>query len=164
MYKNKVSKWHNRSRSWSTSEDHTIISEVLLSQSKKEELNAKLYEQEQRKSRGVYTEIDVKGQECIFLRWVIKSKLIDNKPGTKAQFCAWGFEEEQNFCTDSPTCSREDIPAMFCFIASRKWQIHSIDVKSTYFVSLFRSNSFSLNELERNKLTKYGNCPSTYMG
>ena len=78
----------NTTQPKSISEDHTIISEVLLSQSKKKELNAKLYEQEQWKSRGVYTEIEVKGQECIFLRWVIKSKLIDNKPGTKARFCA----------------------------------------------------------------------------
>ena len=116
----------------STPEEHTI-GEVLPSQSKEEDLNAKLNELKQWKSRRVYTEIEVEGQECIFRRWVIKSKLIDNKPGTKAQLCARGFvpevcrlcardfEEEQNFRTDSPTWSRTGIPTMFCFIASRKF-------------------------------------------
>ena len=45
--------------------------EVLLSQSKKEELNAKLSGLEQWKSKGVYTEIEDEEQECISLWWVI---------------------------------------------------------------------------------------------
>ena len=106
--------------------------EVLFSQNKEEEYNAKLKELEQWKSRNVYTEINDDGQECVSLRWVIKSKTIDNKPGIKARLCARGFKEEQNFQTDSPTCSREGLRSMFSPIASKKWPINAIDVKGAF--------------------------------
>ena len=105
---------------------------MLLSQNKEEELCAKFRELEQWKSMKVYTEIDDDGQECISLRWVIKPKIIDDKPGIKARLCARGFEEEQNFRTDSPTCSREGLRTMFSLIASKKWPINAIDVKGAF--------------------------------
>ena len=80
----------------------------------------------------VYTEIDDDGQECISLRWVIKPKIINDKPGVKARLCARGFEEEQNFRTDSPTCSREGLRTMFSLITSKKWPINAIDVKGAF--------------------------------
>ena len=109
-------------------EGHTI-GKVLLSQSKDEELNAKLNELEQWKSKGVYTEIEDKGQECISLCWVIKSKLIDSKPGTKTRLCAQGFEEKQSFHTNSPMCSREGIHTMFFLIVSRKGKFSLLMLK-----------------------------------
>ena len=66
------------------------------------------------------------------LRWVVKPKIIDNKPGLKARLCARGFEEEQNYRTDSPTCSREGIRTILALISSKKWVINSIDAKSAF--------------------------------
>ena len=51
----------------------------------------KLRELEQWKSRQAYKEVEDTGQEFISLRWVIKSKIINNKSGTKTRFCACGF-------------------------------------------------------------------------
>ena len=69
------------------------------------------------------------------------------KPGTKARLCAQGFEEEQNFRTNSPTCSKEGIQTMFSSASShtKKWQIHSIDVKTAFLQE---------NELEQNVLVR----------
>ena len=39
--------------------------------------------------------------KIISLRWVIKEKLVDNEKFIKARLCARGFEEEQNYRTDS---------------------------------------------------------------
>lgn len=53
------------------------------------------------KSRGLYTKTNDEGQDCISLGLVIKSKIINDKPGTKACLCAREFKEEQNFRTVS---------------------------------------------------------------
>lgn len=73
---------------------------------------------------------------CISLRWVMKSKIIENKPGTKARLCACGLEEEQNYRTDSSTCSREGIRTLFILSASWKWPVNSIkkDLEPTVFM------------------------------
>ena len=92
----------------------------------------KLTELDQWKVRNVCDEVDDRGKACISLRWVMKSKVIDNKPGVKARFCAYGFEEEQNYQTDSPTCSREGLRYALSLTASNKWPIISIDVKTTF--------------------------------
>ena len=60
------------------------------------------------------------------------SKVIDNKPDFKARLCARGFEEEQTYRTDSPTSSREGLRCAFSLIASKKWLINSIDVKTAF--------------------------------
>ena len=82
-------------------DDEKTNDEVFIAQSKEEEIKAKLTELEQCKSRQVYKGVEDTGQECISLCWVVKSKIIDSKPETKAHLCACGFEEEQNYCTDS---------------------------------------------------------------
>ena len=66
------------------------------------------------------------------VRWVLKQKIIDGKLGTKARLCARGFEELQNFRTNSPTCSREGIRIALSTIASNKWKLNSIDVKTAF--------------------------------
>ena len=70
-------------------------------------------ELDQLKVREVSDEI---GQECISLRWVMKSKVDDNKPGVKAPLCVRRFEEEQNYRNDSPTCSRKGLRCAFSII------------------------------------------------
>ena len=69
-------------------------------------IHAKLAELEEWKTCNVYTEVENQGQNSISLRWVMKTKVTDDKTHMKARLCARGFEEEQEFRTDSPTCSR----------------------------------------------------------
>ena len=49
---------------------------------------------EQWKSNQVHNEVDDTGQGVISLHWIINSKIIDNKPSTKAHLCACGFKEQ----------------------------------------------------------------------
>ena len=111
----------------------TLMDKVLLTTNKSKELDAKNTELEQWKSRAVYKEVEDKGQDCISLRWVLKDKLDDNGASIcKARLCVRGFEEEQDFRTDSPTCSREGIRLFLSTTAARKWKIHSMDVKGAF--------------------------------
>ena len=64
--------------------EEILVDEILLIQNKEQESQAKLSELDQWKVRKVYDEVDDLGQECISFRWVMKSKVIDNKPGVKA--------------------------------------------------------------------------------
>ena len=66
------------------------------------------------------------GQECISLRWVLKEKLIDNKKITKARLVARGFQEEQDYRTDSPTCSREGLRLACTIVPSNHWLSNSL--------------------------------------
>ena len=50
----------------------------------------------------------------------------------KARLCARGFEEEQNFRTDSPTCSRESVRILFSLLASNNWQLSAIDITRAF--------------------------------
>ena len=72
--------------------------------------------------KDVYTEVEDKGQNAITLRWVLKDKTLpDGKIIKKARLrlCAskGGFQEEQDFRTDSPTCSKEGTRATLTIIA-----------------------------------------------
>ena len=84
-------------------------------------------------NHGRLKEVDDQGQDCISLRWVIKDKLDNNdKVFCKARLCVRGFEEDLNFRTDSPTCSREGIRLFFAATAANGWQLHSLDVKGAF--------------------------------
>ena len=111
----------------------SLVCDTLLAINKSKEVHAKQIELEQWKSMDVYHEIEDNGQECISLRWVLKDKL-DNSgvQFCKARLCVRGFEEEQHYRTDSPTCSREGIRLFLATAASRKWKIHSMDVKGAF--------------------------------
>ena len=143
------------------SHDKKTIDEVFIVQSKEEEIKAKLTELEQWKSRQVYKEVEDTGQECISLHWVIKSKIINNKSATKAYLCACGFEEEQNYHTDSPTYSRQGIQIMFTLCASRKWPVSSIDIKTAFLQSKDLERAVFLRppkEAQTNKIWQLQKC------
>ena len=108
------------------------LEDILLSNGKEEVKQAKLKELTQWKVESVYDEIEYKGQECISLRWVVTPKVIDGVPSVKARLVAGGFEEVQNFRTDSPTCSREGIRIALTLIASNSWELQSLDVKTAF--------------------------------
>ena len=128
--------------SWQIQPDQTLITDtaqehqtdaLLLASTHSREMNAKLTELDQSRSMGVYKEVENTGQYCISLRWVLKDKT-DNQGNTfcKARLCVRGFEEEQNFRTDSPTCSREGIRIFFATTAANGWKLHSMDVKGAF--------------------------------
>ena len=122
-----------------------VVDPVLLTRNKEAEVQAKRAELDEWKNKGVYTEIEDRGQDCMSLRWVVKSKIINGKEGIKARLCARGFEEEQDFRKDSPTCSREGVRATLSLIASKQWVIHSIDVKTAFLQG---------NDLERTVIVR----------
>ena len=52
----------------------------------------------------------------------MKEKVYNNEKYIKAWLCARGFEEKQNFRTDSPTCSR-GLRLACSLIASSYWTV-----------------------------------------
>ena len=61
-----------------------------------------------------------------------QKKLVDNEKFIKARLCARGFEEEQNFRTDSRTGSTKSLHLTCSMIASNKWTLNSLDVKTAF--------------------------------
>ena len=51
---------------------------------------------------------------------------------TKARLCARGFEGIKDFPTDSSCCSRIGVRSIFVFIASDRWKVQTIDVKTAF--------------------------------
>lgn len=115
-----------------SSEDEKQIHETLLVKNKCDVIKAKHKELEQWNQEGVYSEQTDEGQDCISLRWVLKEKIIDGEKIVKARLCARGFEEEQCFRTDSPTCCKEGLRLTCCVISSNKWLLNSLDVKTAF--------------------------------
>ena len=113
-------------------EEQTQFYNILMNNVENEVIRAKNAELLQWKQRNVYTEVPDKNQECMSVRWVIKEKVIDGKPAVKARLCARGFEEDQMFRTDSPTCSREGNRLVLSIIASHSWKVNSLDVKTAF--------------------------------
>ena len=97
-----------------------------------------MIELNQWQNEQVYDEIDDLGQQCIPLRWVMKEKVVNEKKIIKAHLCAKGFEQEQNFRTDSPTCSREGLQLSCCIISSNRSTLNSLDVKTDFLQQAFQ--------------------------
>ena len=97
-----------------------------LAQSKLEELN-KL------RTHNVYERVKYTGQECVSVRWVNKTKIVDGVRQVKSRMVARGFEENSdNIQKDSPTCAKESLRLSLALIASNKWKLRSIDIKSAF--------------------------------
>ena len=116
----------------SLEEDEIQTHGILIVQNKEKTLEAKLKQLHQRKSKKFYEEIPNQNQNCISLRWVIKEKLVDNEKFIKARLCARDFDEEQNFRTDSEMHSTEGLRLTCSMIASNKWTLNSLDVKTAF--------------------------------
>ena len=108
------------------------ISEIYPSAKGQEVHEAKTRELNNWREQNVYEEVPNKGQQTISKMWVIKPKVINGQHSTKARLCARGFEEQQCFQTDSPTCSREGIIITLATIASHKWHLYSLDIKTAF--------------------------------
>ena len=107
----------------------TLVGETIdaVAEAKKKELTTLI-------DHDVYEEVDDVGQDSISSRWVITEKVDEEsqRVTVKARLCARGFEEEQNFRTDSPTCSRESVRILLSTLASNKWELSSIDITRAF--------------------------------
>ena len=112
--------------------DELQVHHTLMVKSVEDIKEAKERELLEWKKENVYSEEDDINQECISLRWVLKEKITGETRTMKARLCARGYEEEQNFCTHSPTCSREGFRFAACIIAGNKWNLNSLDVKTAF--------------------------------
>ena len=92
---------------------------------------AKVNELESWKKQEVYCEEDI-GKSCISVRWVLNRKIKNGEYVTKARLCARGFEEIKDFPTDLPCCSRIGVRSIFVLIASNRWKVQPIDVKTAF--------------------------------
>ena len=101
--------------------DETQICETLITTNKSQQLEAKMMEPNQWQNEQVYDEIDDLGQQSIYLIWVMKEKVVTEKNIIKAHLCARSFKEEQNFKTDSPTCSSEGLRLPCLIMSSNQW-------------------------------------------
>ena len=155
----------NPSVNESISTNSVLPSEILATITKTDsidEIKAKQQELSEWKKRNVYTEIEDKRQNAITLRWVLKDKtLSDGNVIKKARLCARGFQEEQDFRTDSPTCSKEGIRAALTIIASNKWKFNSMDVKTAFLQGKLIERDVFVKppkESETNVLWKLNKC------
>ena len=122
---------------------------------------AKLQELANWKSQQVYVEQEDRGQRCLSVRWVLTPKMIDNVVSTKARLCARGLKENQDFHTDSPTCSRIGIRFALTGISSFSWRLNSIDVKTAFLQGKEMEHTVYLRppkEAETNKVWRLKKC------
>ena len=113
-------------------DDETSTSMNLFNSNDDGVLQAKERELNSWKSQEVYKEVDNTGQTVMSLRWVITPKVINGQPSVKARLVARGFEELQDFRTDSPTCSKEGLRIALLLLVSQSWSLHSLDVKTAF--------------------------------
>ena len=130
--KRDVTSWTYICQDITTPEQELISNEIYQAEIANDISEAKGAELDSWIKQEVYDEVEDKGQNCISVRWVITPKLVDGKMITKARLVAKGFQEVQDFRTDSPTCARESLCLMTAIVASNKWQIESIDVKTAF--------------------------------
>ena len=115
----------------SSSSESTLYVNLSIDENQKYE-TAKLDELKKWKDMRVYREIPNEGQSTISTRWVLTRKNSNNQMKYKARLVARGFEEVLPSRTDSPTCSKSFLRLIFTLVASNKWLLHSLDIKSAF--------------------------------
>ena len=99
----------------------------------KEILEAKKIEYARWIEEKVFEEVDDIGQNKLSTTWVITDKSKEDRIVTKARLVVRGFEEQNpSVRNDSPTCSKEGVRIALACIASKQWQLHSLDVKAAF--------------------------------
>ena len=98
-----------------------------------EVLDAKLEELGKWKANKVYEPVPFTGQRCISIRWVLTDFSFSGQRKVKTRPVARGFEEKnEELMKDSPTCDKESLRLILAIMATRKWKIHSIDIKASF--------------------------------
>ena len=91
---------------------------------------AKMNELESWEKQKLYCEEEDISHSCISVRWVLSCKIKNGENVTKARVCARRFEEIKDFPTDSPCYSQIGVRSIFVLIASNRWRVQAIDVKT----------------------------------
>ena len=96
--------------------------EVFIARATDEVFQAKMRELQVWKDNDVYEEVSDRGQNMVFVRWVITEKVKSGTPIIKARLVARGFEENWNeeAKRDSPTCTKDSFRLCLSIIATYK--------------------------------------------
>ena len=79
----------------------------------------------------------------------------------KARLCARGYEEVESFKTESQTCSRESVRLAITLIASNKWNLNAINIKTAFLQGKKIDWTVIIKppkEAQTNKLWKLNKC------
>ena len=108
--------------------------EVYITEIENQATTAKSTELKNWEKQKVYVEEfkDDIDQLCISIRWVLIRKVNDGQGMTKARLWARGFEEQKDFPTDFQWYSRIGARSIFALIASNRWEIKAIDIKTAF--------------------------------
>ena len=109
-----------------------LFNEEVYVTTSKEFDDAKKQELDKWKELDVYTEVDNEGQSYITGRWVLNEKEVDKIKVKKARFVARGFQELDEHQSDSPCCNQETTRVVLSVIASKEWNINSLDIKAAF--------------------------------
>ena len=127
--------------------------------------DAKEEEVKKWRENDVFEEVYDEGQERITTRWVCTEKVKGQEIHLKARLVARGFEEDTSqLRSDSPTCSKEALRLLLATVASKKWELKSMDIKGAYLQGLPISRElylqppagFSVGKVWKLKKTPYG--------
>ena len=87
------------------------------------------------KDNDVYEVVPYSNKKCISVKWVCFVKETINGPQEKARLVvARGFEKDNlnNFEKQSPTTSKDSLHVILSTIASKKWPLKAIDIKTAF--------------------------------
>ena len=141
--------------------DDLIINTILQMKTEDDISLAKEKELTNWREQGVYEEVGDMGHSCITTRCVLKTKMVNTQETVKAQLCTRGFQELQDFHTDSPTCSQESVCIAFPMIASNGWTLNSIDVKTAFLQGKCIERTMFIHppkEAKTNKILRLRKC------
>ena len=89
---------------------------------------AKQQELAKLKDFDTYQIVEDQGQDRITTTWVLTEKA----DTIRARLTCKGFQEEDDFPTDSPTIQKASIRMILTIAATHKWRIQAIDIKSAF--------------------------------
>ena len=79
----------------------------------------KMTEIENWRENHVFEGVPFVGQPCASTHWVLTEKSVDGKKIIKTRLVARGYDEEQVWQTDSPTCRKECLRLIWSIFASK---------------------------------------------
>ena len=146
--------------------DANSSNEILVNQAYVAKVNHKIFNAKEKelqswRSEKVFDEIENNSQSTISVCWVLKQKLVDGKCSTKATLYARGFEEVDSFKTESPTCSSDSVRVAITLLASNKWNLNAINIKTAFLQGMKIGRTVIIKppmEDQTNKLWKLNKC------
>ena len=121
--------WKNGVLDWKHVEENIF----LTSSEKLGYENAMQVELDKWQKMNVYQIIDNEGQPYISVRWVLSEKLVDGDKVKKARLVARGYEEDtEGVACDSPTVSKDSLRLAYMIMASKQWEVNSLDIKAAF--------------------------------